>query len=226
MLWLLLVWLSMAVANAQNTERQLRPELDIYVSPWEAIRFEFENPFQGDRDTENWRAHFALYIEAALKPVLRRELRSHPDVYRNRYLTVRAGYQYRTGIGDSPTTPGNTAILEVTSRYRLPWRLFISDRNRGDFRFLHGEPFFARYRNRLQLERDIRYRRLNFTAYLYDEIYYDTRYDRWTPNRYAAGLDLSINAHLVLEPYYLRQHSSRSNPPHIAAFGFKVKLYF
>src|SRR5262249_57329905 len=98
MLWLLLVWLSMAVANAQNTERQLRPELDIYVSPWEAIRFEFENPFQGDRDTENWRAHFALYIEAALKPVLRREVRRHPHVYRNPHFTVRAGYPSATRI--------------------------------------------------------------------------------------------------------------------------------
>jgi hypothetical protein len=224
-LWPLSVWLSIAAVNAQSTENQLRPELDVTVHPRETIRFEFTNSFRGDRNTGDWEGNFAFYIETALKPLVRRELRSHPDVYRNRFLSVRAGYQYHTGIDDSPSTPTNTGIIEVTSRYVLPWNLILCDRNRGDFRLPHGQPLSTRYRNRLRLERDIRYRGFDFTPYLYDEIYYDTRYDRWTPNRYAIGLEFSVNRHLVLEPYYLRQHSSRSNPPHISALGFRMKLY-
>jgi len=32
--------------------------------------------------------------------------------------------------------------------------------------------------------------------------------------------------HLVLETYYLRQNDSRSNPPHVNAFGLTINLYF
>ena len=224
-LWQALAWLPLA-GNAQTTQNQIRPEWDLYLHPWEAVRFQFQNSYRGAPDTGEWQTYFSFFIQTALKPVLRRELRNNPDVYRNRYLTMRAGYRYSTGIGQPLSTPGNTAILELTPRYQLPWRLFLSDRNRGDFRFPHGQPFYARYRNRLQLERDVRYRRMNFTPYIYDEIYYDTRYDRWSTNRYAAGIEFPVNAHLVLEPYYLRQHNTRSKPPHVNALGFKVNLFF
>ena len=216
----------MDAAIAQGTEHEFRPELDVYVQVSEPVRFEFMSAFRGRRESEDWQGNFALYIETALKPLLRRELRGHPDVYRNRYLSVRSGYQHRVGIGGSTTTTGNTAIIEVTSRYQLPWHLVVSDRNRGDFRFLQSESFSPRYRNRLRLERDVSIFRLNCTPYVYDEIYYDTRYDRWTPNRYAAGVEIAVNQRLSVEPYYLRQHSTRSTTPHIDAIGLKVKLFF
>jgi hypothetical protein len=104
----------------------------------------------------------------------------------------------------------------------LPWDLVISDRNRGEFRFIKGQTFSTRYRNRLRLEQDVKYGSFNCTPYAYDEISYDTRSDKWTPNRYALGIELPIGRHVVVEPYYLRH----SNPPHINAFGFKLNLYF
>ena len=64
------------------------------------------------------------------------------------------------------------------------------------------------------------------TPYAYDEIFYDTRYDRWTPNRYAFGIQLPVGPHVILDPYYLRQNSSTSTPAHTNVFGFNVNLYF
>jgi hypothetical protein len=61
---------------------------------------------------------------------------------------------------------------------------------------------------------------------VYDEIFYDTRYDQWTPNRYAVGVQLPVGKHVVLEPYYLRQQANRSDPPYANVFGFKVNVYF
>jgi hypothetical protein len=222
---LLLLW-SIDSVTAQSTEQQFRPELDVYFKPSEPVRFEFVSAFRGDRDSGEWQGNFALYIETALKPLLRRERHGYPDVYRNRYLSVRAGYQRTANIGSSTMTIAKTGILEVTSRYSLPWHLVVSDRNRGDFRFLPGESFAPRYRNRLQLERDIRIHRLNCTPYAYDEIYFDTRYDRWTPNRYAAGVEITVDKRVVVAPYYLRQHSTKSSTPYINAIGLKVKLFF
>jgi hypothetical protein len=107
----------------------------------------------------------------------------------------------------------------------LPWLLVISDRNRGEVRFIQGQPFSTRYRNRLRLARDVQYGWFNCTPYVYDEIFYDTRYDQWTRNQYALGTQFPVSPHVILEPYYLRQNSRHSTYPHIDAFGFKLNLY-
>jgi hypothetical protein len=211
-------------AAAQSTG-EFRPELGIYIQQGPVIRIEFVNSFSGVLSSRDWEGDFAFYVETALRPVFRRELRERPDMFRNKYLALRAGYLYGTSLTSGNSAHENRAILELTSRYILPWRLVISDRNRGEFRFIQGQPFSTRYRNRLRLERDVQFGWLNCTPYVYDEIFYDTRYDRWSPNRYALGVEFPVGPHVVLEPYYLRQNSSRSNPPHINVFGFKFNVY-
>lgn len=211
-------------AAAQSTG-ELRPELGIYIQQGPLIRVDLVDSFTDTQSSHDWQGDFAFYVETALKPVFRQELREQPDVYRDKYLALRAGYRYQISLTNGPSAPENRGILELTSRYMLPWQLVLSDRNRGEFRFIQGQPFSTRYRNRLRLERDVQYGWFNCTPYVYDEIFYDTRYDRWTPNRYALGAEFPVGAHVILEPYYLRQNSSSSNPPHTNAFGFKLNLY-
>jgi hypothetical protein len=224
-LCLLSVGQSIIPAAAQSTGTEFRPELGIYIQQGPVIRIELVDSSSGNESTHDWRGNFAFNVQTALKPVLRRELRNDPDVFRNKYLTLRAGYRYQASLTSGHSGSENRSIIEVNSRYRLPWQLVISDRNRGDFRFIKGQPFSTLYRNRLRLERDISHGWLNCTPYVYDEIFYDTRYDRWTRNQYALGVQFPVGPYVVLEPYYLRQNSSRSNPAHIDAFGFKLNLY-
>jgi Protein of unknown function (DUF2490) len=211
---------------AQTTGNEFRPELGVYIQQGPQLRIDLENSFYGDLTTGDWRGHFAVYINAALKPFFRRELRKDPNVFRNKYLTMRAGYQYSTTLAGDSSPHENRGILELTSRYSLPWQFVISDRNRGEFRFIEGRPFSTRYRNRLRLERDVKYGWLACTPYVYGEVFYDTRYDLWTPVRYALGIEFPAGTHMVLEPYYLRQNGSHSNPPHVNAAGLNWNLYF
>jgi hypothetical protein len=213
-------------AAAQSTGDELRPELGIYIQQGPLVRFELVDSFRGPQSSQDWQGDFAFYIATALKPVFRQELRDEPDVFRNKYLVFRAGYRYQTSLTNATSASENRGILELTPRYILPWQLVISDRNRGEFRFIQGRPFSTRYRNRLRLERDVHYRGLNCTPYVYDEIFYDTRYNQLTPNLYALGAEFPVRLHVVLEPYYLRQNGSHSTPAHINAVGFKLNLYF
>ena len=215
-----------SAAAAQSTGGEFWPELGFYIQQGQVIRLEFVGSANSNPVTDAWLGNFTVYVNAALKPVFRRALRDQPDVFRNRYLSFRAGYRYRTSLTPGGSVSENRAILEVASRYLLPWHLVISDRNRGEFRFIKGQAFSTRYRNRLWLERDIKLGSFTCTPFVYDEIFYDTRYDQWTPNRYAAGVQLPIGQHVVLEPYYLRQDSNRSDPPHANVFGFKFNLYY
>jgi hypothetical protein len=213
-------------AAGQSASGEFWPELGIYIQQGQLLRIEFVDSFSSNPSTHDWQGNFTVYVQTALKPVFRRELRDQPDVYRNKYLTFRTGYRYRTSLTPGQSSSENRGIIELTSRYLLPWQLVVSDRNRGEFRFIKGQAFSTRYRNRLQLERDIKHGSFVCTPYVYDEIFYDTRYDQWTPNRYAFGIELPVGPHVVLEPYYLRQDGNRSNPPHVNALGFKLNLYF
>jgi Protein of unknown function (DUF2490) len=213
-------------AAGQGASGEFWPEVGIYIQQGPAIRIEFVDSASSNPVTHDWLGNFTFYVETALKPVFRRQLIDRADVYRNRYLTFRGGYRYRTSLTPGGSVSENRGIVDVTSRYLLPWHLVVSDRNRGEFRFVKGQTFSTRYRNRLQVERDFKFGSFVCTPFVYDEIFYDSRYDQWTPNRYAFGVQLPVGPHVVLEPYYLRQDGNRSNPPHVNVFGFMFNLYF
>jgi hypothetical protein len=78
----------------------------------------------------------------------------------------------------------------------------------------------------LWLERSIQSGWINCTPYVYDEIFYDARYDRWAPNHYAAGVQFPVRRRVVLEPYYQRQISEPSPPRRRGVLGFKLGLFF
>jgi hypothetical protein len=212
-------------AVAQGTGEDVRPELDLYIQQGPLLRFEISDSFSGDQSTHNWQGNFAFYVETALKPVLRRELRDQPDVYRNKYLTLRAGYRYQNSLTAGHSAAENRGIIELTSRYELPGQLVVTDRSRGEFRFIEGISPSTRYRNRLRLERDLTYGWLESTPYIYDEIFYDTRYGLWSPNRYGVGVQFQVGRHTVLEPQYFRQDGSRSNPANLNVFVLILNIY-
>ena len=133
---------------AQNSQGQFWPELDIFANRGDRLRIVFIDSFEGQK------VQFGCYLDIALKPVFRRELRNRDDVFRRRFLTFRAGYQYSTAVANNDSSSENRAIAEATARYLLPGKLVVVDRNRGDFRFVKGQPFSMRYRNRLRVERD------------------------------------------------------------------------
>lgn len=217
---------SSSPAAAQDTSAQLRPEFGIYVQEGESVRLEFVGLASGDLNTHDWQGLFTYYVETALRPVLRRHLRESPDVYRDRYLSMRGGFRYQTNLTGGQHTSDKIGILELTSRYQLPQKFVVSDRNRGDFRSVSGQAFSTRYRNQLRVERDIERESFACTPYVYDEVFYDTRYGRWTMNRYAAGVQFPMLHRMVLDGYYMRQNSNSSNPPHINTFGLKLDLFF
>jgi hypothetical protein len=224
--FLLFISMGVTAPTPQDTGSEVRPELNVYLQLDPMIRLQFQGSFTGDLTTNDWQAAPTIFVETALKPVLRRRLRQEPDVFRKRYLTFGAGYRYRTDLASGGSPHENRGILQLTSRYPLPWHLVISERNRGEFRFIQGEAFSNRYRNRLRLEYDFEEGRFECTPYVDFEIFYDTRFDQWTTKRYESGVQLPVGSHVMLEPYYLRQDALHAIPQHINALGFKLNLYY
>lgn len=212
--------------RAQNTKAEFWPELDFYVQLNESVRLDSENAFNQDQSTQNKQGSFSYWIDVALKPVFRRELRRNQDVFRRRYLTFRAGYQYTTSFENGKSASKDVILTETTWKAPLPNHFVFMDRNRGEFRFIRGQGFSMRYRNRIWLERDLKIGEFVFTPFVYDEFFYDTGKSAWVPNRYAAGVQIPAGEHIVFEPYYARQNDRLSTPQHLNALGLKFRLYF
>jgi len=214
-------------AAAQNTSTEVWPQVHAYINLDANTRVFLLGSFNYKTDKSDWQGTFGAHLDFALKPVFRRELRSRGDVFDKRFLSFSAGYRYITSLGDSSSPSLERRwLVEVTPRYLLPWQLVISNRNRGEMRFISGQAFSTRYRNRLQLERDFEAGPLVVTPYIDGEIFYDTRYDAWNRIRYRAGVQIPAGDHVVLETYYLRQHDTRSSTPHTNGIGFTLNLYY
>jgi hypothetical protein len=213
-------------ASAQNAKREALPEVNLYVNQGSRIRLLSQYSMNEDRQGGDSAGNFAYYFEFALRPVFRRQLWQQTDVFRRRYLTFRAGYRYTTTLTSGDSSSEHRAVTELTSRYPLPRGIVIADRSRGDFRFVKGQPFSTRYRNRLWVERDIKRGWLALTPYVYDEVFFDSRYHAWTKNRLVFGLQVPAGVHLVVEPYFQNEINSRSTPRRTVAIGLTLSLYF
>ncbi len=140
-------------------------------------------------------------------------------------MVVEGAYEYlwTRQEGASPTYE-NRAVMAVTPRWRPYRRWLLQDRNRFEFRWVDGV-YSTRYRNRIQLERDFLVGAFRFTPYASAEFFYDFAKGSWDEQHYSAGVQWPYRRILMLETYYLYQHSS-SAPENINALGLSLNIYF
>lgn len=213
-------------AVAQTTGNEFWPELDFYVQQNEILRFVMVDASDQDRQVSYQRGKFAYYADFAVRPVFRKDLRWKSDVFRQRYLSFRTGYEYLPSLSKNVLSHENRAIVEITPRYRLPGAIVVDNRNRVEVRFIEGESPVVRYRNRLQFSRDLGISNFSFTPFTSVEAFYDGRYGVWDLVRYEFGSDFPIGPHVVVEPYGALEHDTRGQPPHVHAIGLTVKFFF
>jgi Protein of unknown function (DUF2490) len=207
-------------AAAQDTPHEFWPEAQLYANLGDRFRLRAlvtrTKARESDKFTERT---FEVDIDVGLKAILRRRLAANPNTERGKYLTLRLGYVHVVALNDEEN-PSNEhrAILELNGRYPLPGAFLLSDRSRGEARWINGR-YSLRYRNRLRIERDFGIQWFRFTPYATGEVYYDTRYRIWNRNEYSFGTEVPIRRHAIIEFYFMRQNTSRSSTPHVNGFG-------
>jgi hypothetical protein len=143
-----------ANAATPDTQGAFWPEVDAYVGLNSTTRLFLLSSFRNNQPGDTWHGDFGAHLNFALKPVFRCELRQKDDVFNQRILSFQAGFRYISSLASGVPYLEHRWIVDCTPRYPLPGSFIISDRNRGEMRFISGRPFSTRYRNQLQLERD------------------------------------------------------------------------
>jgi len=114
-----------------------------------------------------------------------------------------------------------------TLNYPVPRINFLlSDRNRADLDW-QGGSFTWRYRNRVQLERTLKWGSYHLAPYASAEFYYASQYGKWSDTALSAGCLFPIGKHFELNPYYEHQNNTGNNPnQQLNQAGLMLNMHF
>jgi len=213
--------------SAGDFFEQFWPEVNLYVGAGQNTRFFFVASGTQVREQGRSDGQLGAHMDFFLAPVFKNRSRRHPEVGPNKFLMARVGYLYnRTpATSTSPSSGESTVDIELTSRFYLPAKILLTNRNRGDLVFSHGA-FEPRYRNRMQFERTYELgRTMSLTPYTYAEVFYDWRYNAFSRQRYATGNVMQFNRHVALDGYYIRQEDSRAQERSTNIAGLALQFF-
>ena len=212
------------VSPARAQEVQISPETDVYLNLTQNTRLWFQGGRAYEEGTPT-QSGLGASLQFHIKPLLKlaRFSQGQPDASTSRLLTVGVGYRYYT----SPKSwPENRILLEAAPRVPLLWKLVVTDRHRGELRFINGSISW-RYRNRLMLERQVFVRGYGFVPYVRSEFYYDSSCHEWSTTTLSIGSNFPIQKHIEFETNYQHQNHTGHVPNHqVEVVGLNLNLYF
>jgi hypothetical protein len=220
----LLLLVRCSPASAQSSVTEFFPEIDAYFKLNSNIRFVFQakDTREGGDPTQ---AEIGPSIEFFLKPLLRlkKVTRFDLDDAKSRPLVLAIGYRYVPTAG-KPTVNR----LEPVLTFHLPLvaQILLSDRNRADLDWSTGN-FTWRYRNRVTLERRIALRSYHPAPYASAEVFYESKYSKWSTTALYVGCLFPVGKHIELDPYYEHENNTGKPPNQIInAAGLVLNLHF
>jgi hypothetical protein len=211
------------LASAQQTFEFL-PEVDAYYKLDSTVRLSFQAK-QTREDGDETQAEVGPSIDFLLKPLLR--LKRSPlydlDEAKSKALALSFGYRYVT-TPDKPAV--NRIIFEATPNQPLKGGLLISDRNRGELNYSAGDLTW-RYRNRLTIQRAFAIHSYHPIPYGSVEVYYDSKYKKWSSTDVYAGCRFPIRKRFQIDPYYEHENNTGKKPnQQVNALGLILNVYF
>ena len=216
--------LTVSVARCENTTNEFWPEVGAFFTVAENMRIVVTAKRERDVDFVNNEVGADLEISVRrFRPLLFGHL-VEQDATRAKRITVRAGYRYKRSLNTGLPVNEHRPTAEFTLRWVFPEGFLMSNRSRGELRFVNGA-FSWRYRDLLKFDRELRVGHYDLTAYASTEVFFDSRTSRWDRFRFTGGMVFPLGKHMAVEPYYTRQVAPYARPRNINAVGLVVQFY-
>lgn len=200
------------------------PEVDLHYKIARDVRVSFQakETREGGEPTQ---AEFGPSIEFYAKPLVRLKKITEFDLddAKPRPLVLAIGYRYLP----SPNIPAVNRIEPVaTAHFPLSGSFLLSDRNRADLDWLSGK-FSWRYRNLLKIERRIRILSYHPGPYAAVEVFYQSRYNKFSNTAIYLGCLFPIRKRFEFDPYYEHQNYTGKSPnQQLDQFGLRLNVLF
>lgn len=211
-------------ARAQTSVAEFLPEIDTNIKLSSNVQFVFQaketreggDPTQGE---------IGPSIELYLKPLIKLKKISAFDLNdaKSRPLVLAVGYRY---VPSPDKATVNRLEPVLTFHVPITARILISDRNRGDLDWSNGK-FTWRYRNKLTAERRFTINSYHPAPYVSAEVFYQSKYSKWSSTNLYAGCLLPVGKHVEFDPYYEHENNTGPHPnQQVNAGGLVLNLYF
>jgi hypothetical protein len=196
------------VRAQSETQTQFFPEVDTFLKLSDSSRILFVNSGTVASDPDEENAYASLSWEKRITD----------------RIGFRSGYLFQYTWGE-PVQRENRIQVAFDFRIPLAFRMLVTDRSMGEFRWINGQPS-QRYRNRLTVEREFvglfgKAHTLSGSA----EVYYDTRTHAWNYREYTADVSTLLSQKASIDVYYQRQDNTESSPAHVNGVGLVLTLY-
>ena len=186
-----------------RTSTQFWPEIQIHVGLDPQTKLIFLGNISRDRETaRNLEGQIGIHIDHKLTDI----------------FSVRAGYRFGGSLVENDPFTEHRLLFEQTFQFALPEKFYLSFRTREDLRLVNSA-FSIRLRERASIERTVAVGGLSVTPYGSAEIFFDTRYDRFSRYRFAVGAVTPITKSVNLDVYWSRQTDTRPERKHVNAIG-------
>jgi hypothetical protein len=178
-----------------------------------------------ERDVDYSNTEYGGDLEVSVRrfrPLLFRRL-LELDATRAKRISIRVGYRYKRSLNTGTPVNENRPTAEFTLRWMFPGDFLMSNRARGEFRFVNGV-YSWRYRDLIKFDKEIQVRHYAFTAYTSAEAFYDSGPNQWNRFRFTGGMLFPLGKRFAFEPYYTYQISPHSQPRGLNALGLALQL--
>jgi Protein of unknown function (DUF2490) len=211
-------------ARAQTSTTQFLPEIDadFKLSSNVQLLVQAKETREGGEPTQG---EFGPSLEFYLKPLLNlKDLTIFDlDPSKSHTLILSVGYRYLPTLNKPSVNR-----LEPVLTFHIPMKggILITDRNRGDVDWSNGN-FTWRYRNRLTVERRVAIGSYHPAPYASAEVFYQSRYAKWSSTNLYAGCLFPVSKHIQFDPYYEHENNTGPRPnQQVNAVGLILNLYF
>jgi uncharacterized protein DUF2490 len=211
-------------ARAQTSTSEFLPEVDANLKLNSDVRLVFqakETREGGDPTAWELGPSINFYMKPLIK--LKNVTAFDLDDSKLRPLVISIGYRYLP----TPNKPSVNRLLPVVIfHFPITGRILISDKNRVDLDWSNSK-FTWRYRNRLTLERRLTIRAYHPGPYMSAEVFYESKYGKWSTAALYAGCQFPLGGRVELDPYFKHENETGKRPnEQLNAAGLILNLFF
>ena len=217
-----LVYLSAIVStncDAQQSQFQFLPEAVVYYKASQAVRLEFESDETQEADQPT-QGEIGASVDFFVKPLplLEKTRIFDPDKAKSQLMEFYVGYRFVPSPGQLPIDRMEVGFV---SRFPLPARVLLSDRNEADLDWFKGG-FNWFYVNEPTLQREFTIHSYKPAPYFGAAFFYASPDHGWSTG-ISVGVLLPAGKRLALSPYYEREYVT--GPPDERFNQMGVALY-
>lgn len=144
----------------------------------------------------------------------------------NKNVTIGTSYLYRATEAVKNRRNYENRFIAFLTLAKAFGKFTVSDRTQFEYQARNARSDKQVYRNRLQVEREVKLNNFAFKPFASAEIFYDSQFKALSRLRLIGGASKKLYKNLTLDAYYLRQQDGRTVPGDLNVFGTTLRFNF